>query len=64
MSFVLENEGLECYFCASDDHNYGDCDAEHGGDVVHCQTEDKEAPHYGHTCAVGHTGNYQFKYFC
>ena len=61
MSFALENEGLECYFCASDDHNYGDCDAEHGGEVVQCQTEDKEAPHYGHTCAVGHTGSYQFK---
>ena len=46
--FIEEHEGLECYFCASDDHNYGDCDAEHGGDIVHCQTEDKNAPHYGH----------------
>ena len=56
--FVIIEQGL-CYYCSSDDPNYGDCDAEHAGEPVSCQTDNPDGEHYGHTCAVGHTGEFK-----
>ena len=49
--------GLECYFCLSDDHNLGDCDSEHAGSPVIC-SDNPDDLHYGDKCSVGHTSNY------
>ena len=51
----FSGEELECWFCLSDDHNLGDCNAEHAGGIVTC-SDNPEAKHYGDKCAVGHTG--------
>ena len=56
---IIKEHGLQCYYCLSDDHNYGDCNAEHAGEQVTCQTENPDGEHYGHTCAVGHTGEFK-----
>ena len=57
--FIIKEHVLQCYYCLSDDHNYGDCDSEHAGEQVTCQTENPDLEHYGHTCAVGHTGEFK-----
>ena len=46
---------LQCWFCLSDDHNLGDCNAEHAGGIVTC-SDDPHSEHYGDKCGVGHTG--------
>ena len=56
---MFEEDVVKCYFCLSDDHNYGDCDGEHAGEQVTCQFESPEESHYGRTCAVGHTGEFR-----
>jgi hypothetical protein len=58
-TFVMEENELKCYFCLSDDHNYGDCNDDHAGEIVTCQFENPEGEHYGRTCAVGHTGEFE-----
>ena len=59
---IILESGLECYYCHSDDHQkLEECNAEHPGGIVKCQTEDSDAPHYGTFCSVGHTGMFFFE---
>ena len=53
--YFLSGDGPECYYCGHD--NEEDCNAEHHGLAVRCQTQDPESHHYGDACYVGHSSN-------
>ena len=55
--FIILGLGLKCYYCESDGGEEGDkCDDEIHGEIISCQIDSPEFPHYGDVCAVGHTG--------
>ena len=57
--FINIGSVLECYYCESDGGEEGDkCDSEIHGEIINCQIDSPEYPHYGDVCAVGHTGMY------
>ena len=55
VSCDLEKE-LECFYCEGGVNSTEVCNDYHPGQIVSCQTQDPNGDHYGHTCAIGHTG--------
>ena len=44
--------GLRCFKCSLET----DCDNDHTGPLVSCQTTDPELENYGNACMVSHSG--------
>ena len=45
---------LKCYYCREESEEQ--CNSYEYGEVVSCQMENDEGPHYGDACTVGHEG--------
>ena len=54
LSWYLDPNTLKCYYCREESDEQ--CNAYEYGEVVSCQMENDEGPHYGDACTVGHEG--------
>ena len=49
----LEKGALKCYYCG---HQEDECNEFETGELVDCQVNNPEEPHYGDSCYVGYPG--------
>ena len=47
---------MMCYYCHSQILDHELCNSEEFGELIKCQMNDEEEPHYGNACIVGHSG--------
>ena len=47
---------MMCYYCNSVTLDQELCNSEEFGELIKCQMNDEEEPHYGNACIVGHSG--------
>ena len=51
---ISDPNALKCYYCKENSEVH--CNSFEYGEVVTCQTNNDEGPHFGDACSIGHEG--------